>query len=293
MEDSCPKRVAIIGAGTMGRQVAWACAANGLETFVYDTSPHQLTDARKQLFEWFAELPNETAQIAREHVQICTSLRQAVSEADLAFENVPEELALKRRVHAEIDKLLPEHALQGSNASALTCSAIASATGRMDRFFNMNFSFPRFQGYVELMPNPETSDSTMLSAAAWAKQIGMVPIATKKEIMGYTMNRIWRAIKKESLFLADRGYADPQDIDRLFMMFFNTSFGPFGLMDTVGLASILRVEERYFEATGDESDRPPAILRERVERNELGEMTGRGFYTWPDPAFRDPDWLRK
>lgn len=294
MEGLAPRRVAIVGLGTMGRQVAWACAVHGLETFLFDVQPGQRESAIKDLETWLADgtLDAGEYRAALRRIRVCSTLAEALCDVALAFENVPEDLEIKRAVHAEIDKLLPEDALQGSNASAITCSPIASATGRMDRFFNMNFSFPRFQGYVELMPNPSTSARTIEIALAWARQIGMIPVVTRKEIMGYTMNRLWRAIKKEALFLADSGYSSPQDIDRLFMLFFGTPFGPFGLMDTVGLDSILKVEERYFDASGDKSDRPAQILLELVEAKRLGEKTGQGFYRWPDPDFRDADWLR-
>lgn len=294
MESNCPKRVAIVGTGTMGREVAWACAFHGLQTFIYDASPTQLASAVQQIRSALSQTCGSSAEAAAAVARVhpCESLSEAVVTADLAFENVPEVLDLKRTVHAEIDRLLPKGSIQGSNASALTCSAIASATNRPDRFFNMNFSFPRFQGYVELMPNPQTTTDTLRSAKAWARQLNMVPIVTRKEIMGYTMNRIWRAIKKESLFLADQGYSTPEDIDRAFMLFFGIAWGPFGMMDRVGLDSILRVEERYFEATGDQSDRPRDILIELVRQRALGEKSGRGFYSWPHPVYQDPTWLR-
>jgi 3-hydroxybutyryl-CoA dehydrogenase len=294
MELYCPARIAIIGTGTMGREVAWACAFHHLDTFIYDESPAQLKSAVQQVQIWLNERCSNSAEAASAFARIhsCESLAQALATADLAFENVPEVLELKRAVHAAIDRMLPKQSLQGSNASALTCSSIAAATGRPERFFNMNFSFPRFQGYVELMPNPQTSAETLRAAKAWARQLNMVPIVTRKEIMGYSMNRVWRAIKKEALFLADRGYSTAEDIDRAFMLFFGIKWGPFGMMDRIGLDSVLRVEERYHEASGEESDRPPSILRELVKQGAVGEKSGRGFYNWPNPAYQQLDWLR-
>jgi len=296
VEQDCPKTVAIIGVGIMGRQVAWACAVHGLVTKIYDPSPEQVKTALTFIEQWFADgsLSAEEQRAARERLIVCCSLQEAVADADLAFENVPEELDLKREVHAEIDRSLRPGALQGSNASSLMCSWISSATQREDRFFCMNFSLPRFgMGYVELMGNPKTSPETLHEARAWARQIKMVPITTHKEIMGYAMNRIWRAVKRECLFLADQGYSTPEEMDRAFMLFFGIDWGPFGLMDRIALDGVMRVEQRYYEHTGDPRDAPPAMLKDMVARGELGEKAGKGFYSWPHPAYQEPDFLSR
>jgi 3-hydroxybutyryl-CoA dehydrogenase len=156
----------------------------------------------------------------------------------------------------------------------------------------MNFNHPRSgERLVEFMPIPETSAETRAAALAWARRIGMVPIELRREIMGFAQNRIWRAVKKECLHLVDQGYATAADIDRGWMLSYGTDIGPFGRMDAIGLHSVLRVEQRYFEATGDESDRPPSLLVALVEAGHLGVQSGSGFYLYPNPSFRDPDFL--
>lgn len=288
------KNVAIIGVGVMGSLVAWACAVNGLETNLYDLSPEQLRRAMEKLKMWFFDgrLSKQDAQACLGRLHPYTSLEEALANVDLAFENVPEDLELKRKVLAEIGRLAHPRVLMGSNASSITCSPLAEASGRPDRFFNMNFSDPRYESLVELMGNPRTAESTMRAAKEWARAIKMVPVVTKKEIMGYTNNRIWRAIKKEALFLANEGYADFEDIDRAFMLMFGTAYGPFGRMDTVSLDSIQKVEWQYYEASRDENDKPPKILNDLVEAGHLGEKTGKGFYTYPNPAYKQAGWLR-
>lgn len=289
------ERVAIIGSGVMGTKVAWACAASGLKTKLHDRSSGQLDAAMTRLAAWFSDpdISGEDGAEQSRNLRPCERLDDALADVDLVFENVPEDLDLKRAVHAEIGRLLPPRTLMGSNASSLTCSPLAEASGRPDRFFNMNFTDPRQHGLVELMPCPQTAPATVAAAKGWARRLGMVPVVTRKEIMGYAFNRIWRAIKKESLFLADQGYADIGDIDRAFMLTFGTPCGPFGLMDQVGLSSIQKVEQQYYEASGDESDRPPKILNELVAAGALGENAGRGFYTYPDPDYARPGWLTK
>jgi 3-hydroxybutyryl-CoA dehydrogenase len=145
---------------------------------------------------------------------------------------------------------------------------------------------------VEVMWNPKTSEETQRAAIRFARDIRMVPVVTRKEIMGYAFNRIWRAIKKEALFLVEGGHSDPESIDRAWMLIFGTPYGPFGLMDRIGLDTVQKIEMRYFDASEDPRDKPPGVLNQRVEQGQLGEKTGIGFYKWPDPAFRQPGWLR-
>jgi 3-hydroxybutyryl-CoA dehydrogenase len=289
--------VAVIGAGQMGYIVSWLCAANGgLETYLYDISEEQLQKTLKRLEESFAErLSKEESRAALAKIRSCDTLSQALSQADLSFENVPEDIELKKRVHAEIGRLASPHTLMGSNASSLLCSPFAEASGRPEKFFNMNFAVidPQGEALVEIMWNPKTSGATKTAAIAWARKMNVVPLITKKEIMGYTFNRTWRAIKKEVLYLADQGYADPQDIDRAWMLLFGTPQGPFGMMDQIGLDSIQRVEMQYHRDSGDPRDAPPKILNALVEAGHLGEKTGHGFYRWPNPDFTKPGWLTK
>jgi len=286
------KRIAIIGAGTMGQQVSWACLANGIGVQLFDASEDALQRAEKTLLQWFSEDKANDHEKYLANLVIAGSLEEALLDVDLVFENIPEVLELKRNIHAEIDRLLPEHALQGTNASSLVCSKIASVTSRPDRFFNMNFSFPRAgDRLVEVMPNPQTSSSTLEVAEAWARKIGMIPITLKKENMGYVQNRIWRAIKKECLSLLAKGMTTADDIDRGYILNTGSEFGPCALMDLVGLQTVAKIEQAYYEESGDPTDRPPQFLLDMVEAGQTGVATNKGFYSYPNPAYEDPDWL--
>ncbi len=285
--------VAIVGAGTMGRQVTWVCCAHGLQVHLFDMDQQTLANAAESLHSWFEEDLDEGAAIAaKNNLKTTASLKEAIIGADLVFENVPEILHLKQKVHREIDELAPKNVIQGTNASALVCSSVANATSRPDRFFNMNFSFPRSgEKLVEVMPNPKTSDHTMALAMDWAKTIGMIPIATNTEILGYVQNRIWRAIKKECLYLFGKGIAAPSDIDRGYVLATGASLGPFALMDKVGLDTIEKIEWVYAEESGDPSDTPPKALIEMVKAGETGLKAGKGFYNYPNPEYEREGWL--
>jgi len=277
----------------MGRQVAWACAHHGFSVSLFDTDPARGLDAMREAQAWF--LQDGLAPPVMEEIlgrfRVAGTLAEAVGPADLVFENVPELLDLKRSVYSQVEPLMRADALLGSNASSLPWTPLARDLARPAQFFLANFSSPRSSRLVEYMDGIATAACTRRSACDWIRRIGMIPVPGEKEIMGYAANRIWRAIKKESLFLADRGYSTPENIDRAFVLGHGTRLGPFALMDRVGLHSVLRVEQAYYQASGDPSDRPPKILVDLVAAGHLGCSSGQGFYTYPDPAYEAPGWL--
>jgi 3-hydroxybutyryl-CoA dehydrogenase len=293
MSPSVIQTIAVIGAGVMGRQVAWACAHHGLAVRLFDSDAATALDASRQVQAWLESdgLAAPAVAAAFGRFRVASKLAEAVSGADLVFENVPEILELKRSVYAEVEPLLAPDAFLGSNASSLPWTPLARDLARPERFFLANFSSPRAGRLVEYMGGAVTTQRTRAAALAWLRRIGMAPVPVDKEIMGYAANRIWRAIKKECLHLADGGYATPENIDRAYMLGQGTKVGPFALMDQVGLHSVLRVEEAYFQASGDPSDRPPKILTDKVAAGHLGVCTGQGFYRYPNPAYEAPGWL--
>lgn len=282
--------IAVIGAGVMGTKVAWASARAGIPTALFDAEPGKAAASRALALTWGTAA--EQAAVAR-----CLTPQQdldsALAGAQLAFENVPEDLALKQSVLADLGRRLAPEAMMGSNASSLTCSPLAEASGRPARFFNMNFTDPRDQRLVEVMLSPASDPEALTFARDWAQAIGMIPLHCRKEQMGYSFNRLWRAIKKEVLRQIEEGYATPEDIDRAWMLTFGTPMGPCGMMDEIGLPSIAKVELQYALASGDPKDKAPPFLERMIAEGRLGARSGKGFYEHPDPAYRRPGWLER
>jgi 3-hydroxybutyryl-CoA dehydrogenase len=285
----------------MGTKIAHRCIVSGLETVLYDKYSEVIDRAVARIQQWLDDRINEgqmtaaQAVTARARLHPCAALAEGLGTADLVIETVPENLALKRRVLTEIDDLLPPGAYVCSNSSSLPGSKMADSLSRPERFFNINFSMPEEPSdkLVELMRCEKTADETLVAGEKFVRILNMVPIITYREIMGFSFNRVWRAIKREVLHLVDQGYSDYQDIDRAWMLEFGTPFGPFGLMDIVGLDVIRDIEEQYYLESGEVRDKPPMILEDMISRGKLGVKSGRGFYAYPNPAYKEQSWLIK
>ena len=298
MNESEITHVGIVGAGTMGARIACQCVLCGKEVYLYDVAPQALDRAAEQIRGWLArqaadratrETGEATAKKALSRLHPCASLEECVANVELVLENVPENLELKRQVFAEIDRLAPPHVIIGTNSSSIPPSRIASATNRPDKFYNANFSTPA----VEVMGHAGTNEETLAAVEAFLTSIEMVPLRVKREIMGYALNRTWRAVKRETLHLVAGGYVDFEDLDRGWMLNFGSPWGPFGLMDIIGLDVVRDIEMQYYLDSGDERDRPPAFLDEWIAQRRLDVKSGHGFYTHPDPEYERPGWLRK
>ncbi len=291
--------VCIIGAGFMGAQIGLRCAAHGYNVWLVDA----LTDALKraaQSHEQELDERLEKQQITAEEraailsrTDFTTSMREGTSGADLVIEAVPELLEIKRDVFAQLDAVCPRKTILATNSSSIRVSAIEDVTDRLDKVLNMHFYAPVSQRtMVELMRGTATSDETIEIARQFARTIEMTPLVVRKESTGFIFNRVWRAVKKECLRVVDEGVASHEDVDRAWMIFLDEPIGPFGLMDMIGLDVVRDIEMVYYRESGKESDAPPQIFLDKIERGELGVKTGKGFYSYPNPAFEASDWLR-
>lgn len=288
------RSVAIVGAGTMGRRIAYGCVSRGVRARLHDISGAALKEAVTAVRALLEARQNEDDDLpageALALLEPCENLAQCVADADWVIETVPEDLDLKRAVLTRIGSAAPPGAFLASNTSSLPGSRLAPSTGRPGRFINMNWGTPH-DLKVEVMGHPGTAPETTRAATRFLRQLGLVPIVARREILGYPTNRIWRAVKKEVLHLVAGGYLGPEEIDRAWMLDWGTPIGPCGLMDIVGLDVVRDIETVYHEASGDPSDRPPEFLERMIERGELGVKTGKGFYSYPSPAFEREGWL--
>jgi 3-hydroxybutyryl-CoA dehydrogenase len=199
----------------------------------------------------------------------------------LVIEAIPERLELKREVFAELDRVCLAHTILATNSSSIPVSRIEGATRRPDRVLNMHFFPPvRDNAVAELMRGTATSDNTIEQARRFVLDIGLMPLVAQKESFGFVLNRIWRAVKKECLSVVDEGVASVEDVDEAWQAFLGTAYGPFFMMDVVGLDVVHDIEMSYYRESGDASDAPPRILLDKIARGELGVKSGKGFYPY-------------
>jgi 3-hydroxybutyryl-CoA dehydrogenase len=296
---------AVIGTGTMGRQIAALIAGSGRPVCIWDADPAMLEAARERIATETRTLPDlpryahhqfrlepaADVEALLTRIVAAESLADAVAGADIVIEAVREDLDTKLALFAELSRLAPE-AILTTNSSSLPSSQIAPAVEDPGRFLNTHFFAPVWsRPMVELMGSGATRPEVMEAAERFAKSLGLVTAVVRGDSKGFIINRVWRAVKRESLRVVDEGHADPADVDRLWMLFFGTPYGPFGIMDMVGLDVVADIETSYQKVATDPSDQPSAVLHEKLAQGDLGEKSGRGFYAHPDPEYTRAGWL--
>lgn len=290
--------ISIVGSGFMGAQISLLCAMHGYNVKLINHTASGLERASQSNLKVLDDFIN-TGKINRDdkieilaHIKSTTSLSEGVAKADLVIEAIPEELQLKRSLFKQIDAATPGHTIIATNSSSISVSKLEDATSRLDKVLNMHFYPPVWQRQMsELMKGSNTSDETLVIAKAFVQSLSLTPLVVKKESTGFIFNRVWRAIKKECLHLVDDGVASADDVDRAWIIAIGMPIGPFGLMDMVGLDVVQDIEEVYYKESNDPSDKPPKLLTDKVARGELGVKTGKGFYQYPDPAYKQAEWL--
>jgi 3-hydroxybutyryl-CoA dehydrogenase len=279
--------LAVIGAGSMGAQIAQQAALHGIEVRLQDKSPQQLQRAadsnRGHVMRRVerGKLSQPEAEKALSRVQTTADLADAVAGADFVIEAVFEDLQLKRGVFAELDRSAPPNTVLASNSSTMGISKIADVVAKPERCVNMHFFFPVLvMDLVEVVRGPRTSDETVERAMAMAKEMGRTAVLINKEIDGFIVNRILHAATQEAYRLLDAGVARFEDIDTAVEKGLNWPMGPFRLGDFSGLDVTYNARLHMFKTTGDERFRPSPQLEAKVKAGKLGRKTKEGWYTY-------------
>ena len=292
-------KVAVIGTGTLGTQIAILAACFDYEVSVFDIDEVSFSSGLQKLKASMktagkkSAFPTDEVDKVANTVTFCKELEEALRDSELVIEAVPEDLELKRKTFERLDTLAPPGAILATNSSSLPISKIESATKRPEQCLNIHFYYPAIgHKMVDVMGGTKTTPEVIETVTAWIRSIGCVPLTVKKEILGFCFNRVWRAIKREALYMWAEGFVDFRDIDRAWMIFTGTTWGLFSLMDNVGLDVVYDIEMVYYNESKDPKDHPPKALKDKVDRNELGIKTNKGFYTYPDPEYSWLDFLQ-
>lgn len=281
------ERVAVIGAGTMGRGIVHAASLGGFRVTLQDVGSGVLESALEEIQKEMQKaverdrLDEGEMHEGLERIAITESLEEAVEEADLVIEAVPEEMELKLEIFGRLDKLCPERAVLATNTSTMSPTEIAAATSRPERCIAMHFFNPAHKmKLVELVRGLETADETVEVARNVAERMGKETVEVE-EFPGFVTSRINCLVGNEAMNMLVEGVASAPDIDKALKLGLGYPMGPLELADLVGLDARLRNLE-YLHQTLGEKYRPSPLLYKLVAAGHYGRKSGRGIYEYDE-----------
>ena len=279
------QRVAVLGAGIMGRGIAYAAALGGFTTVLQDADAAVLdkgvADITALLEKGVAtgKVAGVDAAAAQRHLSTAHKLEDAVRGADLVIEAVPERIELKIEIFAALDKRAPEHAVLASNTSSMSITEMAAATTRASQVVGMHFFNPVHRmRLLEVVRALETSDATIAAVCAVGERMGKECVVVR-ESPGFVTSRINAMIGNEAFYMLQEGVASARDIDKALKLGLNHPMGPFELVDLVGLDTRLSIL-RFLHRTLGEKFRPCPLMEQYVAAGRLGRKVGRGVYDY-------------
>jgi 3-hydroxybutyryl-CoA dehydrogenase len=281
------KTVLVVGAGTMGSQIALQAAISGrYDVTLVDSAAGQLERARAQnrkLLDRSVEkgrITKEAADAALARITDQPDLKTAAGSADVVIEAVIEDFDVKKHVFSALAEHAKKEAILASNSSTIAISRLADFSRRPEQCCNMHFFHPvTVMQLCEVVRGPKTSDRTIETAMEFVRSIGRTPVLLQKEIWGFIVNRILFAASEEAMRLLEGGHASAEDIDIAVQKGLNWPMGPFHLLDFSGLDIFYgAMKDRHRQGEGGDA---PEVLRKLVEAGHLGRKSGKGFFEYP------------
>ncbi|MFF2876387.1 3-hydroxyacyl-CoA dehydrogenase family protein [Gottfriedia sp. NPDC057991] len=280
------KKIAVIGSGAMGSQIAMVCALGGYTVVLHDISDENLETAKEKLVAQMERRIQKGTYSQNEVNNAFTNIMFSsdfgkLEDVDFVIEAIIENIDVKRELFLKLDEVTPKHAILATNSSTIVSSKLADVTNRPEKVCNIHFFNPALSmELVEVVRGPHTSEETADIAVDVIKQIRKVPVLLKKEIFGFIANRILGKIIDEAIYLLEEGIASHEDIDLVCKKALNHPIGPFSIMDLTGLDVNYLVRMQRYKESGESTDLPSNIVKEKVEKGELGRKTGKGFYSY-------------
>ncbi len=280
------RRVAVIGAGTMGAGIAYAVALAGFDVCLTDSRAEALPLAIGRLNDLLAVAVKRGKLTEPERFAVSAQLRAehqfapAMSGAEVVIEAVHEHLGVKQQLFGEMERAAPPDALLATNTSSLSVADIAAAVQDPSRVVGIHFFNPvHAMKLVEVVTHPRASPVAVERAVAFARALDKEPIVVQ-DSPGFASSRLGLALGLEAMRMLERGVASAEDIDKAMELGYNHPMGPLKLTDLVGLDIRLAIAEYLHQRLQEPQFEPPQILRDKVAKGELGKKTGKGFYSW-------------
>ncbi|QCB48598.1 3-hydroxyacyl-CoA dehydrogenase [Hydrogenophaga sp. PAMC20947] len=283
------KNVTVLGTGVLGSQIAFQTAFHGFSVVAYDINAEVIEQAKARftglaqtyIDEQVAGAADGGSAAALSNISYSFELGDAVKDADLVIEVVPESLEIKRAVYTELAKLAPPKTIFATNSSTLLPSAMKDFTGRPDRFIALHYANRVWShNTAEIMGTPDTAPAVFQTIVDFAKATGMVPIEIKKEHAGYILNSLLVPLLNAASDLLVDGIAEPAMVDKTWRIATGAPLGPFQIFDIVGLKTAYNISQMNPDPKKQAFSK---LLKDRyIDKGKLGASTGEGFYSYPE-----------
>ena len=283
------KKVAVVGAGNMGHQVATLCAMHGYDTSVTDAKPEQLAKAKAFVDSYLpgrvakGRITQEECDQAFANIHFVEDFVEAVKDADIVVEAVFEQIDLKKSIFKQLDEACKPETLLVTNASAIPSSVLKDSVKDPSRICNMHFFNPALvMKCVEVMRGEHTSQETFDTIVQFAERLGKVPARIERELHGMIGSRFSSLLLEEACAILEGGYATAEDIDAVAKNALGHPMGPFELVDLTGIDMCYIIPMDRFRHSGDKKDLPWPIMVKKYYDGEWGRKTGKGFYDYSE-----------
>lgn len=281
------RKVVVLGAGLMGHGIAQVAAQvakfevnlRDINQEFLDEGMSMINTSLQRFLKKGVITENEVNETLR-RIHPILDLKEAVADADLIIEAVPENVKLKKRVLSEVDKFAKPDAILASNTSSISITELASATSRPEKFCGLHFfNPPQLMKLIEIIRGAKTSDETIDLVVDFTNKMEKEPVVVKKDCAGFIVNRILVPALNEAISLVWEGIAEPEDVDKAIRLGLNWPMGPLKLADYLGLDTTLSIAEVLRDDLSPKYS-PSPLLRQMVRAGLLGRKTGKGFYDW-------------
>lgn len=295
------KNITVAGSGVLGYQIAFQTAFHGFNVTVYDINDEVLEKAKAKFsilsgaYKTDLGATPEQLDAAFKNLQYTADLAEAVKDADLLIEAVPESPKIKIDFYEKLRSVAPEKTIFATNSSTMLPSQFAESTGRPEKFLALHFANEIWKhNTAEIMGHPGTDKNVFNEVVAFSKAIGMVALPLQKEQPGYIVNSLLVPLLSAATNLLVNEVADAETIDKTWMVATGAPTGPFGILDIVGITTAYNINKMAADATNDplKIKTVEYLKTNFIDKNKLGISTGEGFYTYPNPAYKKEDFLK-
>lgn len=294
------QHITVAGSGVLGSQIAFQTAFKGFMVSIYDINDEAIDRAKERMtklkkrYQEDLGATDDAINDAFNRISFHSDLAKAVANADLVIEAVPEVINIKTDFYKKLAEVAPDKTIFVTNSSTMLPSQFAEATDRPEKFLALHFANEIWKNNTaEIMKHPGTNMDVFQDVIEFAKAIGMVALPLHKEQPGYILNSLLVPLLETAQMLLINEIADPETIDKTWMIATGSPKGPFAILDVVGITTAYNIAHAKAQAGKKEFEKLATYLKtEYIDKGKLGTASGEGFYTYPNPSYMNPNFLQ-